>query len=360
MAKLDGLPVWERGPSMRRAVLVYTDRGQLIARRWPRRRGRRLAKKTLDQMDWFFRANLLSKFASPTDHKRAREMSQGTGFYPRDLIMSAIRGRLYWIALPDGKKVIPMAARENVSFALDFITEEEGALMVRSGSLWIPLSPGQEGRVLATQGAGQLPIWVEPGSGAFGFTPPSLNTWPNEVNVTSFVREATPFRNVTYHAGQPPTSMEVQGVTQTLPAGDQIITAVVGQFTNLEPDTGHLLMFQEAENDRLFIYGQGSRSTSFPSPLLAEIWSKPSIGFESRPFTMNQPSTGFVFLRAVRTGSIWSLQYSSGGGLWREAGTIDEVASNISVDQVGICTKTEDSNDTQGVGTVWHWDRSAA
>lgn len=125
------LPTGTRGPSLRGSLVVYPWRGRLIARAWPKKRGRKLHPKVREQVEWFKEAVQLAKYADPESQRRAIEWSKGTGLYPRDLIVHAMAGNLLEFADEDG----------NVYKKLKFATETavfQGARVVRTTTITIP------------------------------------------------------------------------------------------------------------------------------------------------------------------------------------------------------------------------------
>jgi len=119
-------------------------------------------------VDWFRQANVLAKYASAMDQRAAIEASKNSGFYPRDIIIKAMRGRLYWWTTPDGFKWYPMAAVTDISDALDVVSQRIGSVLVRAADRWRDAVPGAAGDVLTHQGEDAAPLWspISAGNGA--------------------------------------------------------------------------------------------------------------------------------------------------------------------------------------------------
>jgi len=145
--------------------MIDTVRGVLRVRKWPKKRGPPKSAKQRFWIDWFTQANLLAKYADPMSQVRAIEMTKGTGLYPRDVLLSAMRGRLYWWADETGWRWFPMAATQDVSNSLDTLSQVVGGVLVRALDRWRAPVPGAPNDVLTYQGAAAPPIWKAPGGG---------------------------------------------------------------------------------------------------------------------------------------------------------------------------------------------------
>lgn len=175
MAKLSGEWWSGRKPAFRGRFLVYVARGVRCIRAWPRKRGPPTNPITLWWNDWFAQANYLAKYASSYDITRAKELTEGTKLYPRDIILSAMRGRLFWWVDEDGNKWLPYMAKIDISESLDVLAKTVGDVMVRGLSLWGAPPPGDEGDRL-TYHPDAPPTWAPVGGGGGGFAGGALVT----------------------------------------------------------------------------------------------------------------------------------------------------------------------------------------
>ncbi len=133
--------------------------------KWPRKRGRSTHAVTIAQNEWFRQANVLAKFASAQDQWWAQELTKNLPLYPRDVLISAMAGRLFERLTVDGKEWYSMAVLQDISADLDLLGGEDlGNLLMRGADLWEPLAPGLAGQVLTANGAGVKPTW-QPGGG---------------------------------------------------------------------------------------------------------------------------------------------------------------------------------------------------
>lgn len=150
--------------------MVDTVRGVLRVRKWPRKRG--TPKSALQRWwnDWFRQANLLAKYADPMSQARAIELTKGSGLYPRDVLLKAMRGTLYTWRDDTGWTWYSMAAIGDISESLDVLAQTIGSVLVRATDRWRAPPPGNINDVLTYKGAALPPIWAPasaPSSGSY-------------------------------------------------------------------------------------------------------------------------------------------------------------------------------------------------
>ncbi len=148
MAKLLGDFFGGRRPGFTGRLIVDNYRGVRRVRAWPKKRGK--VKSPLQQfwVDWFKTANFLAKYASSSDIRRAKELTQGTAWYPRDILIRAMRGRLFYWTDETGKTFYPVAALSDISDTLDVLAQEIGNILVRAADRWRAPADGAEADVL--------------------------------------------------------------------------------------------------------------------------------------------------------------------------------------------------------------------
>ncbi len=149
--------------------MIDAVRGVLRVRRWPRKRGTPTSALQLWWIDWFRQANLLAKYADAASIVRSKEMAAGSGMYPRDILLKAMRGRLYNWTDQDGWKWYSMAAVGDISETLDVLAQTIGSLLVRAADRWRTVPPGDPGDVLTHQAADEPPVWSPPAGGGVPF-----------------------------------------------------------------------------------------------------------------------------------------------------------------------------------------------
>lgn len=148
--------------------MIDAVRGVLRVRKWPRKRGAPTSERQLYWIDWFRQANLLAKYADPMSQARAKIMTAGTGLYPRDVLLSAMRGRLWHWADSSGWKWYSMAAIGDISESLDVLAQTLGDVLVRAGDRWRSAGSGDLDDVLTHQGPDNPPAWLPGGGGGGG------------------------------------------------------------------------------------------------------------------------------------------------------------------------------------------------
>lgn len=149
-------------PSLRGAMMVDTCRGVLRVRKWPKKRGR--PKSALQRWwnDWFVQANLLAKYADGMTQARAIALTKNSGLYPRDIMLRAMRGRLYWWVDQDGNRWYPMAGIQDISDTLDVLAQAVGSVLVRATDRWRAPPAGVAGDLFTCQGVLNPPTWETP------------------------------------------------------------------------------------------------------------------------------------------------------------------------------------------------------
>lgn len=193
MAKVTGIPPSGKNWSLNRGVIYQTDRGQLKVQSWPRKRGRPKSPITREQNEWFRQANLVAKYAPSRDQWMAIEIAKGGPWYPRDLMMSAMKGRLFEVLILDGQEYRSMAVNEDVSSDLDFLAGSVvGTIIVRGPSLWQGLVPASPGRVLTSNGTSDMPSW-QPSAGS-GSLARAAQLPTTTFSTSAFATKGYPFR----------------------------------------------------------------------------------------------------------------------------------------------------------------------
>lgn len=145
--------------------MIDTLNGQLRVRAWPKKRGTPTSAKQLSAIEWFKQANLLTKFVDAASMIRAIEITAGSRMYPRDILLSAMKGRLYNWVDQYGNKWNSMAAIQDISDSLDVLAQAVGSVLVRATDRWRAPPPGVFGDVLTNQGINDPAIWLAPAGG---------------------------------------------------------------------------------------------------------------------------------------------------------------------------------------------------
>jgi len=152
------------------AFYVREQRGQLVVCAWPLKRGKPKHPTTIAQNEKFKEANLLAQYADIQQQVISRELVEGTALLPRDMLLSAMYGRLFAITFEDGFTRYSVSARGDASTALDILAQVAGSVLVRGPELWVPAGTPEVGRVLTFLGAGLAPAWQPTGAGTGSWT----------------------------------------------------------------------------------------------------------------------------------------------------------------------------------------------
>ncbi len=162
MAIIRTIPRKGRRPALTGRLMIDTVRGVLRVRKWPKKRGKPKSALQRFWVDWFRQANRLAKYADGMSQARAIEMTKGSGMYPRDVLLKAMRGRLYFWTTPDGWKWYSMAAIGDISESLDVLAQTVGDVLVRAADRWRAPPTGILGDVLTNKGPGNPAAWATP------------------------------------------------------------------------------------------------------------------------------------------------------------------------------------------------------
>ena len=193
MAVLKGLPGRGKTPSFSKNITLTVQKGQLRMSAWAKKRGKPKSQKTRDQNEWFRQANFLAKYAPGEDQWMAIEVAKNGPWYPRDLLMSAMAGRLFEVINIDGQEYTAVAVRDDVSSDLDFVGGTvKGTILVRGEELWQALVPTVVGHVLTSNGADALPSYQAGGAGGGRSR---AATMPNTAfSASAFATKGFPFK----------------------------------------------------------------------------------------------------------------------------------------------------------------------
>jgi hypothetical protein len=110
--------------------------GKVRARKWPQKRGKKATLAQQEQREKFRKAQVAYRYIAPTMAKDLEAATRQTPLYPRDILTSILYNRFVSFRLADGKVRYPMTSRNDVSAALDAITQTEGATLVRGTDYW--------------------------------------------------------------------------------------------------------------------------------------------------------------------------------------------------------------------------------
>jgi hypothetical protein len=161
MAKVKNIPPGGRG-TRRPGRLVQTvgRGGALIIKKWPRKRGPIKSEAQRHTAEQFALAQRAAAECHPWSYLEAENISHGTIWNRREILVKAAQGNMMEITLADGSFYGGWfnLARE-IQALLDTITDEPGAILVRNSEGWVGLAPGENGYSLTANGPGFPPSW---------------------------------------------------------------------------------------------------------------------------------------------------------------------------------------------------------
>lgn len=154
------VPDTERRITVRGAFYVRETKWGLVAQAWPRKRPNWKNPVNLAQREAFTAMVRAQQDMMVADVVGAMGIARGSYFLYRDVLERALTGRL--IAFDP----VSVATPQEI---LDSITDEIGAILIRTSDGWAGLSPGDAGTVLSVDALTGLPIWAD-SAGGLNFT----------------------------------------------------------------------------------------------------------------------------------------------------------------------------------------------
>jgi hypothetical protein len=151
-----------KNPSFKPPAGVYvqeTPAGPSL-RRWPSRMPGR-SEEFYIAREFLQAVNVMYKLTDREVLEQYRRFALGTFLFPRDIMASAVSGRLFSITLPNGRVLYSVRAREVMSQSLDILSMVNGAMLYRAPWGWDALLPATAGYVLRLNASG-LPEWSPP------------------------------------------------------------------------------------------------------------------------------------------------------------------------------------------------------
>jgi len=136
--------------------------GKERVRAWPKKRGAAFRAKVKQLNDDFRQAQIACKYWDPRNIVEVDKMRSGTPILIRDLQTMMMYNRFTTFVLPDGRKIYPMAARQDVSDSLDAICPLPGALLVRTADGWRFVEPPTDPEFVLATDSTLEPNWRDP------------------------------------------------------------------------------------------------------------------------------------------------------------------------------------------------------
>jgi len=180
-----------RFPSLRGALMVDTTRGSIRVRSWPKPRPGTRHPTNEHWTKWLRAVTYLYRYQPALVQAQMAAATKGTVWMPRDIFISAVRGRAWLLQDEEGHKWHPMAFVQEVSDSLDAIAQLPGEMLFRSSGLWVPVPGGDPGQVLTYVSDDDPPEWQSGGGGINYMSVPivtGISSMANiAVNSTSYI-----------------------------------------------------------------------------------------------------------------------------------------------------------------------------
>lgn len=147
-----------RLPSLHGVAIIDEVRGALRIRPWPHPQGAHRSPNSQYWTNWLRAASYVYKFQPAKFQSQLQAATKGTVWMPRDIFISALRGRA-WALKTEGRTYYPMAAINDVSDLLNVIAQFPGMMLYRGANLWVPIEPGENGKILTYHDEETPPTW---------------------------------------------------------------------------------------------------------------------------------------------------------------------------------------------------------
>lgn len=160
-----------RYPSLRGVAMVDTVRGSIRIRSWPAPRPGPRHPTNEFWSAWLKGITYVYRYQPARVQWALQEATRGTIWMPRDIFISASRGRAFLLQDELGRKYHPMPFVQEVSESLDAIAQLEGQMMYRGANLWLPIAAGVDGDIL--RNVAGVPTWQAGAGGgsSYAFVP---------------------------------------------------------------------------------------------------------------------------------------------------------------------------------------------
>lgn len=153
-----------RFPSLQGSLMVDTVRGSIRVRSWPKKRPGPRHPTNEWWTGWLKAATFLYRYQPAVVQGQLAAATKGTVWMPRDVFISAMRGRAWLLQDEQGRTYHPMAYVKDVSESLDAIGQFPGMMMMRGSELWQPIQPGTPGQLLTYVSDSDPAVWEDPPS----------------------------------------------------------------------------------------------------------------------------------------------------------------------------------------------------
>jgi len=140
--------------------MIDEVRGSIRVRAWPKPRGKNRNATNVFWTNWLKGVTYLYRYQPGPVQFQLQEATKGTVWMPRDVFISAARGRAFLLQDENGRTWYPRAMVQDVSNSLDSIGQTPGDMLWRGPDLWVPVPGGSAGQYLTYVDDSNPPEWT--------------------------------------------------------------------------------------------------------------------------------------------------------------------------------------------------------
>lgn len=314
-----------RYPSFRKRLVIRPNRGILVAQSWPKKRTGPRHPTNAYWSDWLSQADTLWKYQPDVFVRAALSAARGTPQMPRDLFISAIRGRLFMLTLDTGRRMFPMCAVRDVSQSLDVLSQDKGSILYRDDNIWKPLGPGQDGQAITWSAALGRPTWGPPTPGGDVYTPPNIADFPLLIGTPPPTLEKA-------FTGPLVLGRAAAGIGTNLSAALHTLTApphryTIGLFHIAELITNNMwgMVLYDSATARCVAFVYRMLTPTSAPRLSIDTWNTP-ISYQTTVVFKVVTHQNALFLRIQDDGTNFLFQISADDANWKTAATVGRTA----------------------------------
>lgn len=325
----------ERTPSLRGALIVRAQRGKLTAQGWPRKRKGPRHATNVYWSEWLQQADILAKYAPDSIQLSAREAAAGTAQMPRDLIISSMRGRLWYIEWEDGHRSYPLAAARDISDSLDILSQYKGTLLVRGADLWIPVPLPDHKTVLTWNVATGLPEWDDATGASSNYSAPLAASFPVIIGTPApTLVQASPGPLV---LGRTPAAAGtfLGAALRTLSTAPRTYTFGLRHVAELVTNNKWGLVLRDSVTGRLVAFNYVMVTPTSTPRLQVDYWTSPTV-WTSTPVFRILTHQNTLFLRVLDDGTNFVFSVAGDDANFQTVATLSRTAWLAVPNQLGF------------------------
>jgi hypothetical protein len=342
-------------------VLIYQTKWGPRARKWPRPGVYGKSAGSVWRRVEFGYIAAATKNVHALDYETAVNLSRGTQYVPRDVLMLAMTGKLYEIHDTTGtiwsswRMTVP-----NVQDVLEQLTNTPGAIIVRGGTFWEWITPGNASDVLTMVDG--MPDWAPSQSGggggggeAYGLVTPTAPV-PADFSLepdSAGTAVVTPFASFGFTMRQAATSgTHLSLFGRAVPAGTPW-SVTIGVRMVAKPNLNFFnagLYLRKSGNAKLLTIGGSMRAGSMP--ITVTKWNS-ATSFSADQYTGTTNGALVVqplWYRVTWDGTNYTFQISVDGLSFETIQVMTTTSWLTAVaDRVGFYVDAENADTTIGV-----------